>query len=80
MIRTLPALLFFCCAFPATAEIAYQKPPQAILDVMHAPAAPVPSISPAKTHILLIQRQLYPSIAVLAALTLRLRPQGFAHD
>jgi dipeptidyl aminopeptidase/acylaminoacyl peptidase len=65
--RTASALLILCFAITAKAEITYQKPPQAILDVMHAPASPVPSISPAKTHILLIQRQLYPSIAVLAA-------------
>ncbi|WP_321473618.1 prolyl oligopeptidase family serine peptidase [uncultured Paludibaculum sp.] len=65
--RRLPILFLALSPILLRAEINYQKPPQAILDVMHAPAAPVPSISPTKTHILLIQRQLYPSISVLAA-------------
>jgi len=66
----------FCLAAVAMmslqAEVTYQKPPKEILDVLNAPAAPTPSISPDKTHVLLIQRALYPSIAVLAAPVLRI--------
>ena len=54
------------------AEVTYQKPSQAILDVMHAPAAPITSLSPAKTHVLLMTRQLYPGIAEVAAPVLRI--------
>ena len=54
------------------AEVTYQKPPKEILDVLNAPPAPAPSISPDKTHVLLMQRALYPSIAVLAAPVLRI--------
>lgn len=60
-------LLALSSSFLLHPEITYQKPPQAILDVMHAPAAPVPSVNPTRTHILLIQRQIYPPIAELAA-------------
>ena len=66
----------FCLAAVAVlslqAEVTYQKPPKEILDVLNAPASPAPSISPDKTHVLLIQRALYPSIAVLAAPVLRI--------
>lgn len=54
------------------AEVTYQKPSQAILDVMHAPAPPVTSLSPARTHVLLMTRQLYPGIAEVAAPALRI--------
>lgn len=50
----------------------YQKPPKEILDVMHAPAPPVPSVNPGGTHVLLLERILYPSIGEVAAPMLRL--------
>lgn len=49
------------------AEVKYQKPPKEILDVLHAPASPFTSISPTKTHILLMERRLYPGIDELSA-------------
>lgn len=54
------------------AQIKYQKPPAEVLEVLHAPAAPATSISPAKTHVLLLERRLYPGIEDLAAPMLRL--------
>jgi dipeptidyl aminopeptidase/acylaminoacyl peptidase len=51
----------------ASAEVHYQKPAQEILDVLHAPAAPLTSVNPARTHVLLLDRQLMPPIAQLAA-------------
>ena len=50
-----------------SAEVTYQKPPKEILDVLHAPASPSTFISPDKTHILLMDRRLYPGIDELAA-------------
>lgn len=54
------------------AELTYQKPPKEVLDVLHAPASPATSISPAKTHVMLLDRRLYPGIDELAAPMLRL--------
>lgn len=50
-----------------SAGVTYQKPPKEILDVLHAPASPSTFISPGKTHILLMDRRLYPGIDELAA-------------
>ncbi len=55
------------CCLNLTAEVKYQKPAKEILDVLHAPASPFTSISPDKTHILLMDRRLYPGIDELAA-------------
>lgn len=64
------------------AGIAYQKPPKEILEVLNAPIPPGTSLSPAKTHLLLIERSAYPSIALLAAPAhriagLRINPANF---
>lgn len=64
------------------AGIAYQKPPKEILDVLNAPPPPGTSLSPAKTHLLLIERAAYPAIALLAAPVhriagLRINPANF---
>ena len=50
----------------------YQKPPQAILDVLNAPAIPSTSISPAKDKILLIEPMIYPLISELSQPMLRI--------
>ncbi len=54
-------------SFAARAEVTYQKPPKEILDVLNAPATPTPSVNPARTHILLMERRLAPPVAELAA-------------
>jgi dipeptidyl aminopeptidase/acylaminoacyl peptidase len=65
------ALLALVLAASA-ADFAYQKPPQAILDVLNAPASPEVSVGPARTHLLLLRAYRYPPIADLAQPVLRL--------
>ncbi|MCC6262789.1 MAG: S9 family peptidase [Bryobacterales bacterium] len=57
-----------CTLMPVTVngQVAYQKPPREILDVLHAPLPPMISVSPQKDRLLLLDRVAYPSIAVLA--------------
>ncbi|RPJ49870.1 MAG: S9 family peptidase, partial [Acidobacteria bacterium] len=57
---------------PLKSEVSYQKPAKEILDVLHAPASPLFSVNPSKTHVLLTERRLYPPIAELAAPLYRL--------
>jgi dipeptidyl aminopeptidase/acylaminoacyl peptidase len=56
----------------AAAEVAYQKPPQEILEVLNAPPAPVASVSPNGEYVLFSQAARYPPIAVLSQPMLRL--------
>jgi dipeptidyl aminopeptidase/acylaminoacyl peptidase len=51
---------------------AYNQPPKAILDVMRAPAPPVPSLSPTRDRLMLVTMDDYPSIAKVATPFLRL--------
>lgn len=69
---------------PAAAEATYQKPPQAVLDVLNAPPFPTVWVSPARDALLLAQTRTYPPIADLAApmhrlAGLRVNPQTNAH-
>lgn len=57
---------------PASGQSSYQKPPHAILDVLRAPATPAVSVSPARTHLLLVDEVRYPPVADLAEPMLRL--------
>jgi len=50
----------------------YDKPPQYILDVMHAPSLPVPEVSPTHDTILLVSWQEYPPISRVGTPFLRL--------
>jgi dipeptidyl aminopeptidase/acylaminoacyl peptidase len=50
----------------------YQKPPQAVVDILDAPAPPSLSISPTGETILLVQSSRYPSIEEVAAPMVRL--------
>jgi dipeptidyl aminopeptidase/acylaminoacyl peptidase len=56
----------------ATKAPGYDKPPQYILDVMHAPAPPQPVVSATGEKILLVYVQAYPSIERVATPFLRL--------
>lgn len=58
--------LLLCAGAASADEFPYQKPPKEILDVLHAPAPPLTSISPARTHVLIYERELAPPIAELA--------------
>ncbi len=56
-------------ATPATPEpvvSGYEKPPQAILDVLHAPSPPDPILSPERSAILLVSWVDYPPITRVA--------------
>ncbi len=59
-------------AVSAGAQFTYQKPPQAILDVLNAPPTPQGSLNPTRTHMLLMQGVRYPAIADLSQPMLRL--------
>ncbi|HEX4826276.1 MAG TPA: prolyl oligopeptidase family serine peptidase [Candidatus Polarisedimenticolaceae bacterium] len=50
----------------------YDKPPQNVLDVLHAPAPPSPQVSPQADRILLVSWVRYPPIAQVAEPFLRL--------
>ncbi len=70
------SLLCGVCALIATVDAfgqeGYQKPPQAIIDILDAPAPPALSVSPTGENILLVQSARYPSIEEVAAPMLRL--------
>lgn len=53
----------------------YQRPPQAITDILNAPPTPLVSLSPTREYLLLIDRESYPPIADVAAPMLRLAGQ-----
>ncbi len=59
-------------ARPAEATSGYNQPPQKILDVMRAPAPPIPRVSPTHDTILRVTWQQYPSISRVATPFLRL--------
>src|SRR5271156_3250169 len=70
-----------CAAAPPNSSVSataqpqssgYDRPPKNILDVMHAPSLPTPSVSPTKDSILLLTWQDYPSIDRVARPFLRL--------
>jgi len=71
MKRLALGLVVLTCLAVSAAET-YQKPPKEILDVLHAPATPQTSINTTKTHFLMIERNLYPTIGEVAAPMLRI--------
>jgi len=69
----LAAALVACTAcLPLAAQSGYDKPPQYILDVMHAPSLSVPEVSPTHDTVLLVSWQDYPPISRVATPFLRL--------
>jgi dipeptidyl aminopeptidase/acylaminoacyl peptidase len=56
----------------ATAVSTYDKPPPAVLDVLHTPSPPTPSVSPTNDVIMLVTSTDYPSIARVAEPFVRL--------
>jgi dipeptidyl aminopeptidase/acylaminoacyl peptidase len=68
----LAAVLFLCAAAGVGAAQTYQKPPQAVLDVLGAPVPPQAAISPARDYMLLAQGVRYPPLSELAQPMLRL--------
>lgn len=59
-------------AVPVESATGYDKPPQYILDVMHAPTPPAPKVSPTQDTILLVSWRDYPPISRVAKPFLRL--------
>jgi len=57
---------------PAPVVSGYDKPPQNVLDVLHAPLPPQPTVSPTRDRILLVSWVSYPSISQVAEPFLRL--------
>lgn len=68
--RFAAALVFVCASAPAIAG--YDKPPQPLLDVLHAPAPPIPVINSPGTKILLVSEMQYPPMSRVAEPFLRL--------
>lgn len=67
---TIAALV--CLAWSVLAQTGYQKPPKEILDVLNAPKFPQAVLSPARTHLLLLDPVGNPSISDIAKPMLRL--------
>src|SRR5262245_32418421 len=67
----LASLLLFTLSPPAT-PAGYQKPPEAIRNLLDLPPAPAVSLSPGRDYLVLAEQQRYPTIADLARPTLRL--------
>ncbi len=72
-----PAFLLLTCLMTAPHSFSqdspgYQRPPQAITNILDAPPTPLISLSPTREHLLLIDRESYPGIADVAAPMLRL--------
>lgn len=72
MRRVMRVLLWLACAWAAWAQLAYQKPPKEILDVLHAPALPQVAVSSTRDNMLLMDWMRYPPISELAQPMLRL--------
>ena len=73
MVR-LPLISSFLLSFaaPAFAASGYDKPPQAVLEVLHAPSPPQPLVNPTRDTILLVSWVKYPPIAQVAEPYLKL--------
>jgi dipeptidyl aminopeptidase/acylaminoacyl peptidase len=65
-------VLLVCSTAPAFAASGYDKPPQAVLDVLHAPMPAQPLVSPTRDTILLVSWVKYPPIAQVAEPYLKL--------
>jgi dipeptidyl aminopeptidase/acylaminoacyl peptidase len=69
--RRAPVFVLFAAVLSAE-PLPYQKPPQAVLDLMNAPLLPSLSASPTGTYATLSEQARYPSIAEVAQPMLRL--------
>lgn len=70
--RALAALCVLLAVAGAATAQTYQKPPQAVLDVLNAPVPPTGALSPTREYMLLAQGVRYPPISELAQPMLRL--------
>jgi hypothetical protein len=65
-------LVLFTLAAPLCAQETYRKPPQAVLDVLAAPATPQSSLAPTRDRVMLVEGVRYPPISDVAQPMLRL--------
>src|SRR5580765_9062135 len=72
VLATLLAIISARAAAEAPAASGYDKPPQYVLDVLHAPSPPNPYVSPTGDRILLVSWVEYPPIAQVAEPFLKL--------
>src|SRR5512142_646446 len=72
VLGTLLAVITTCAATAAPASSGYDKPPQYVLDVLHAPSPPNAYVSPTVDRILLVSWVRYPPITQVAEPFLRL--------
>jgi len=72
MRHRITAILLLAAAPALPAELSYQKPPQAILDVLNAAPPPAISVNPTRDYAILMQPLRYPPIADVAQPMLRL--------
>jgi dipeptidyl aminopeptidase/acylaminoacyl peptidase len=76
LLRSVALLIVLLMIAPLTsAQQGYQKPPQAVMDILNAPPSPQVSIAPTRDRMLMAQGERYPSIAELAEPMLRLAGQ-----
>lgn len=68
----LPAVLLMSFAPIVSAQVAYQKPPKAVADILNAPPIPAVSVSPTRDYLAIVESARYPSIAEVAEPMLRL--------
>ncbi len=68
----LSAFATTCCFEIVRADETYRKPPQAILDVLHAPGLPIVTFSPNREYLVTYHSERYPAITELARPMLRL--------
>jgi len=69
---TLSILILATTTFVLADDFPYQKPPQAVLDVLNAPLTPTISISPQRDYAIFMQPVRYPPISEVAQPMLRL--------
>ncbi|MEO2088995.1 MAG: prolyl oligopeptidase family serine peptidase [Gemmataceae bacterium] len=65
-------LLILMLDSSVSAQTAYQKPPQAVADILNAPSIPSVSVSPTRDYLAIVESARYPSIAEVAEPMLRL--------
>jgi dipeptidyl aminopeptidase/acylaminoacyl peptidase len=70
--RAWPLAAGLIASLPALALAGYDKPPQPLLGVMHAPLPAVPMLDPTRERMLLVEQSQYPPVARVAEPYLKL--------
>jgi dipeptidyl aminopeptidase/acylaminoacyl peptidase len=60
--KRLPLVVGLATLLPAAALAGYDKPPEPLLGVMHAPLPAIPMLDPTRERMLLVEQSQYPSI------------------